>query len=267
MKSVETAKIRIEQAIRNKSIELDLRGLRLLTIPKEVFELINLEVLSLGGNQLTELPIEICKLTKLKKLYIEGNNIKKIPKEIVQLVNLEHLSAENNPINTPPIEIVHAGIDTIREYFKEISKSESVKLFETKLLIVGHGAVGKTSLVKRLVENTYVENEKTTEGIDIKNWELKLNEENNLKINIWDFGGQEIYYSTHQFFLSKRSLYVLVWDARIDFMMPNLTSFDYWLSIVSLLSNNSPILIVQNKIDERDRSISEYIILNNFKNG
>jgi GTPase SAR1 family protein len=28
------------------------------------------------------------------------------------------------------------------------------------------------------------------------------------RVNIWDFGGQEIYHQTHQFFLSKRSLYL-----------------------------------------------------------
>ena len=28
----------------------------------------------------------------------------------------------------------------------------------------------------------------------------------------WDFGGQEEYYATHQCFLSRRSLYLAVWD-------------------------------------------------------
>ena len=27
----------------------------------------------------------------------------------------------------------------------------------------------------------------------------------------WDFGGQREYYATHQYFLSKRSLYLVVW--------------------------------------------------------
>ena len=33
---------------------------------------------------------------------------------------------------------------------------------------------------------------------------------------MWDFGGQEIYHATHQFFLTRRSLYVLVDDTRKD---------------------------------------------------
>jgi len=31
---------------------------------------------------------------------------------------------------------------------------------------------------------------------------------------VWDFAGQEDYYATHQCFLSQRSLFLLIWDAR-----------------------------------------------------
>ena len=39
----------------------------------------------------------------------------------------------------------------------------------------------------------------------------------------WDFGGQTEYYATHQYFLSKRSLYLVVWKVfqllqKIDFL-------------------------------------------------
>jgi Miro-like protein. len=59
-------------------------------------------------------------------------------------------------------------------------------------------------------------------------------------MNIWDFGGQEIYHATHQFFLTKRSLYILVADTRKED-----TDFYYWLNVVELLSDNSPLLIVK----------------------
>ncbi len=168
-------------------------------------------------------------------------------------------------IEKPPIEIIKQGKKAIINYFTELEK-ETVNLYETKLLLVGYGLVGKTSLMKRLVFNEYNENESSTEGIDIKNWDLKIESNTNLKINIWDFGGQEIYHSTHQFFLSKRSIYLLVWDARIDRMMPNLASFDYWLRIVSLLSKNSPILVVQNKIDQRASIVAEKYMKDYFPN-
>jgi GTPase SAR1 family protein len=37
------------------------------------------------------------------------------------------------------------------------------------------------------------------------------------RFNLWDFAGQEIYYTTHQIFLSERAVYVLVWDIRLSF--------------------------------------------------
>ncbi len=172
---------------------------------------------------------------------------------------------ENNPIETLPIEIVQQGKEAIKNYLAELEKG-TVNLYETKLLLVGYGAVGKTSLMKRLVYNKYNGDELSTEGIEIKRWNLKTENNSELKINIWDFGGQEIYHSTHQFFLSKRSIYLLVWDARIDHMMPNLASFDYWLHIVSLLSKNSPIIIVQNKIDQRTSLVDEKYMQEYFPN-
>lgn len=39
-------------------------------------------------------------------------------------------------------------------------------------------------------------------------------EETGIKVifNIWDFGGQQVYYTSHQTFLSKRAVYLLVMD-------------------------------------------------------
>jgi len=181
---------------------------------------------------------------------------------------IEQLEKELNTtfdIENIPIEIIQQGKEAIKNYLNERERG-TVNLYETKLLIVGYGMVGKTSLMKRLVSNQYNDKEETTEGIEIKQWNLKTENNDELKINIWDFGGQEIYHSTHQFFLSKRSLYLLIWDARIDQMMPNYAHFDYWLRIASLLSQNSPILVVQNKIDERVHEIDEKNLRDYFPN-
>jgi hypothetical protein len=60
-------------------------------------------------------------------------------------------------------------------------------------------------------------------------------------MNIWDFGGQEIYHATHQFFLSTRSLYVLLADGRLE------ENLDYWFQVQELLGGNSPLLLVLNQ--------------------
>src|SRR6266536_3460049 len=82
-----------------------------------------------------------------------------------------------------------------------------------------------------------------------------------LVLNTWDFGGQEIYHATHQFFLTKRSLYALVADTRKED-----TDFYYWLNVVDLLSDNSPLLIVKNEKQDRHRELNERQLRAEFEN-
>ena len=219
-----------------------------------------LEKLDLSENKIKILPNWITSFPKMNIKFKVGHSYRDKEKDVENLIYFY-----GNPITNIPVEIIQQGKEAIKNYFEELDKG-TVNLYETKLLLVGYGAVGKTSLMKRLVFDEYNENEQSTEGIDIKRWNLKTEDNKEFKINIWDFGGQEIYHSTHQFFLSKRSIYLLVWDARIDKMMPNLASFDYWLRIVSLLSQNSPILVVQNKIDERASLVAEKYLKDYFPN-
>ncbi|UCH96323.1 MAG: hypothetical protein JSV88_05570, partial [Candidatus Aminicenantes bacterium] len=64
---------------------------------------------------------------------------------------------------------------------------------------------------------------------------------------LWDFGGQEIMHATHQFFLSKRSLYILVLDGRKD------EKTEYWLNHIKSFGGNSPVMVLINKIDENPK--------------
>ncbi len=132
----------------------------------------------------------------------------------------------------------------------------NTRINEAKLIFVGNGRVGKTSLTKRLVSNEFDPKEESTHGIRIEKWPLELVDGRTVKVNIWDFGGQEIYHNTHRFFLTNRALYILVWDmdSQIDAEEhPEKEEnfiFDYWLENVSGLSEESPVLVVQNKMEE-----------------
>ena len=110
-------------------------------------------------------------------------------------------------------------------------------------------------------ENYEIQNEESTKGIDVNQWNFPLENGKNFKVNIWDFGGQEIYHSTHQFFLKKRSLYALVADTRKED-----TDFFYWCNIVELLSDKSPLLIIKNEKKDRRRDINERQLRSQFEN-
>ena len=145
------------------------------------------------------------------------------------------------------------GRDAVVNWFEELEKGKDY-LYEAKLLIVGDGRVGKTSLERKLqnIDAPMPGEEETTFGIDIDNYTFTTNEGNDFTVNIWDFGGQEKYYPAHQFFLTKRSLYILVDDASRDDI-----NLDYWLQIIEMLSDKSPVILVQNKKTGRGKGLDE----------
>uniref|UniRef100_UPI004055A30B COR domain-containing protein n=1 Tax=Candidatus Electronema sp. TaxID=2698783 RepID=UPI004055A30B len=190
---------------------------------------------------LTEVPQDVFQLASLKRLYLRYNRLSYLPPEIVNLPKLKELYLRGNPLISPPYELAEKGISAIREYFAEM-EGESKELAEVKIILVGEGASGKTSLVKRLRGQQFDPHEPMTHGISINKW--RPASAGQLPCcNVWDFGGQEIMHATHQFFLSRRSLYVLVLDNRRD------ERPEYWLRYIETFGGESPVLVVLNKQD------------------
>ncbi len=229
--------------------------------PKKITQLKNLTKLYLHNNLLTSLPKEIAQLTNLTTLTLGSNLLTTLPKEIAQLKNLTTLTLEDNPLESPPPEIIRRGIPAIFEY---LNQSADTLVNEAKLILVGQGDVGKTCLAEQLIHSTFHKH-KTTEGIDITKWTINAptDKKEEIKLNVWDFGGQEIYHSTHQFFLTKRSLYILVWNARKS---KDYDHIDYWLHTIAAFSDNSPVLIVLAKCHERDDDLNLKDLRHKFPN-
>ncbi|WP_207681591.1 COR domain-containing protein [Desulfonema magnum] len=233
---------------------LNLSYNQLVEFPKQIFELKSLIYLYIGFNQLIELPGQIIHLKNLFYLDISFNLLTELPREIAELEKLKRLEVDDNPLTLPPVEIASQGLPAIVDYFKKMSKGGQT-LYEGKLLILGQGGVGKTCLMRRLTMDKYSEGQITTEGIDIHPWEISAPDdfETQMILNVWDFGGQEIYHATHQFFLTQRSLYILVWDARQE---EEYGRIDYWLKTIETFAEESPILLVMNKSDERIKHLN-----------
>jgi small GTP-binding protein len=176
-----------------------------------------------------------------------------LPAEIVELKNLTTLFLFENPLETPPPEIVKQGIEAIFEYLRQIPE-EAVEHNEAKMILVGQGEVGKTCLAKRLIYDKFIE-DKSSQGIDILEWGIAAPtaDEKEIKLNVWDFGRQEIYHATHQFFLTKRSLYLLVWNARKS---QDYEHIYYWLHTIEAFGQDSPIILVMSKLNERNDDLN-----------
>jgi len=234
-------------------------------LPPEIAWLKKLKRLDLSDNDLSELPIEICQLENLEELNLRYNYLQTLPKEIISLSKLKFLDLRDNNLLIPP-EILEK-IDNPSAILAAIFGGNLRAINEAKTILVGQGSVGKTSILIRILHGTFDKNQIKTEGISINQWQVESGalsvskrsqnretegKSKTIKLNIWDFGGQEIMHATHQFFLTKRSLYLLVLDARLT---QEENRVEYWLKIIQSFGGESPVLIIGNKTDQHPLDI------------
>jgi internalin A len=230
---------------------LSLRENDLTSLPPDIANLINLTTLGLCENRLASLPPEIAKLINLGYLDLSYNQLTNLPPEITKLKNLSYLNLKSNQLPIPP-ETLANSMDVRAIFYAITGLASGKRLNEAKMLVVGDGKVGKSSVVERLIYDTYDPHKETTLGIEISD-EMKIvqgevkGEGEPVKLNVWDFGGQEIQHSTHQFFLTTRSLYLLVVDARKGNQISNI---EYWLKLIESFAGDSPIVVAINQIDQ-----------------
>ncbi|WP_235526239.1 leucine-rich repeat domain-containing protein [Nostoc piscinale] len=180
--------------------QLDLSSNQITEIPEALAQLTNLTQLYLSSNKITEIPEALTKLTNLTQLDLSSNQISEIPEALAKLTNLTQLDLSSNQISEIPLEILDSkDPQKIFNYLRQIRTSKTRPLHEAKILLVGQGSVGKTSLIERLIRNQYDKNQPQTDGLNVETWNVQVNTKD-IRLNVWDFGGQEIYHATHQFF-------------------------------------------------------------------
>jgi Leucine-rich repeat (LRR) protein len=246
---------KIETALRTGATELDLRGMKLTELPESLGQLTQLQrlflhqnqltalpdwlgrlsqldMLFLDENQLTALPESLGRLSQLTLLSVDGNQLTALPESLGQLSQLNSLYLSTNPLNPELAAAYVQGIDAVQAYLRELKKGAR-KRYEAKLLILGDGDEGKTC-VSRALRGLPFKPQVTTRGVDVTKWSFSHpddlpDKEKRITLNIWDFEGQEINHQTHQFFLTKESLYLLVFKCREQF---NLERAEYWLDTI-----------------------------------
>ncbi|MEG4348160.1 COR domain-containing protein [Microcoleus sp. LAD1_D3] len=239
---------------------------QITVIPDAIAQLSNLTQLYLGNNQIIEIPEVIAQLSNLTQLYLFNNQIEKIPECLETLSKLEQLDLRGNPLPISP-EVLGDNKTpgtpaAIFNYLRQLRSGEVRPLNEAKVLLVGQGSVGKTSLINRLIDNKYNPNEPQTDGLNITDWKITVNTKP-VKLNVWDFGGQEIYHATHQFFLTKRSLYLLVCNCRTS---EDENRLEYWVKLIESFGDASPVILVGNKCDEQPLDLNRKALRDKYPN-
>ncbi|MEG4233102.1 leucine-rich repeat domain-containing protein [Microcoleus sp. Pol11C3] len=249
--------------------ELDLNENQITEIPDAIGQLSQLTELNLSRTQITQIPEVIAQLSNLTELDLSNNQIEKIPECLETLPKLEKLDLRRNPLPISP-EILGPTQQykdpgtpaAIFNYLRQLRSGEVLPLNEAKVLLVGQASVGKTSLINRLTHNKYNPNEPQTHGITITDWQITVHTKP-VKLNVWDFSGQEINHHTHQFFLTKRSLYLLVCNCRT---IEDENRLEYWLKLIESFGDASPVILVGNKCDEQPLDLNRKALRDKYPN-
>jgi len=131
-------------------------------------------------------------------------------------------------------------------------------LYVFKVLIIGSGAVGKTSLLHRFVENKFNFRYKLTIGADFlsKVIEGYPNPDTTCKLQIWDIGGQERYKFLRSSFFDGANGALVVFDISRWHTYEELND---WLSdLREFAGENVPFILIGNKIDLIKDVFGEY---------
>lgn len=274
---------------------LNASGNQISRLPISLDKLTELEEFNVSNNQIGELPDAICELRKLQTLYIGSNQLTALPRDLGQLSQLQALDAsenrlaelpeslrghsslrklylQNNPKLEIPTEIVGSADEegggekrkvtsasSILDYYFRI-RSGRRPLNEAKLILVGRGGVGKTCLVNRLLYDVF-EDQKETPGIAIRPWEIEVSDGDRVRVHVWDFGGQRILHGTHQFFLTERTMYLLVLSGREDSATHDA---EYWLQLIRSFGGNSTVIIALNKCGQHPFDVNRGLLLEKY---
>jgi internalin A len=238
---------------------------RINFLPKEIGYLSSLNQLNLSNNLLELLPNEIGNLHSLVHLDLSSNNLRELNFEICNLNQLKELFLKDNPLLAIPISLLgnnekklqnniirpSARPKDILNYYFSLKQATDYGLQrsvdEIKVMIVGRGGAGKTSLRRFLMNEPHNKKEKETQGIALDCFNLE-NSDRNITVRLWDFAGQEITHALHQFFLTDGCVYLLVLDPRSNTEMQDAEN---WLTLLQRYSGGAPVLIVLNRQDDR----------------
>ncbi|EKX45794.1 hypothetical protein GUITHDRAFT_108245 [Guillardia theta CCMP2712] len=174
-----------------------IRDLRMKSLPPWIADLgIPLRIINVSGNpSLSRVPLdELCSME----------------------ASLKEVKCENCiRLQVPPPEIARQGGAAALRYLQSVKRDGEANK-RINLVLIGNGEAGKTSVLRALRSEEdradKIEVDRRTIGIDLHEW--RPEDADGLTFDVMDFGGQQIYAKTNQYFIVRRALHLLVWNIR-----------------------------------------------------
>jgi hypothetical protein len=220
----------------------------------------NLGILCLEDNALTEVSFG-GELPGLESLRLSENKLTTVKSEWLERApNLLNLFLEKNEIEERYQTFIedkspHEAMLSLRDVFRNEALGTE-KDDECKVMLIGNGNAGKSTIVRRLRDGKFHKDYVSTHGAKLFTYPR-----NDWKLNFWDFGGQDVYHATHRLFMQSNVVYLLVWNEQTDPKVKGYQdleedgelrhyrnySIPYWLHYADALGKGSPILLVQTR--------------------
>jgi len=119
--------------------------------------------------------------------------------------------------------------------------------FKKKVILIGPGAVGKTSLLNRFINQQFESSYRMTMGVDFLNKDVEVDDKK-VKLNLWDVGGQERFKFMHQNFYKGASGALLIFDLTRAATFETLVN-KWHAEMIKFIGHSIPFILVGNKVD------------------
>jgi internalin A len=208
-------------------------------------------------------------LASLQTLYLESVGIRRFSPLESLLPTLHELYLCDSKFEDLPSEFCGPDrqenvLAEVRAHYKDLQSGQRIDA-EVKVLFLGNGEVGKTQLCRRLRNLPFDPDIPTTHGVQLGDMVVTLEGfAEPVRLNLWDFGGQDIYHGSHALFLHGHAIFLILWtpeSERQTAYQEGSLSFrhrplSYWVDYLrAFAGTDASMLIVQSQCDTRDKRI------------
>ncbi len=203
----------------------------------------------------------LVELPNFYSLNISGCPVRAIPKDLIgkdsfKILNAHHCRMPGIPDGVLSSSFDANCLDSVRAHFADEARGTAA-YGDVKLFLIGNGKAGKTQIARWLCGEEFEPRWDSTHGVRITTIAQPGSIASELGLQIWDFGGQDLYHSTHALFLSGAAIVMPVWALEQEdgvqadkhgYASRN-QKLAYWLTVARhQFRAENPVLIAQTKI-------------------
>jgi len=182
----------------------------------------------------------------------DKKNAKEILKESSN-TNLEP-NFKGKSISVNPNIIEKEEEDNINKSNSDIEVNTTT--YPLKICFVGNSNVGKTSIIRRFINNKFDEEKiASTISVNFENKKLKIDPYTELSMQIWDTAGQERFRSLTASYLRESNGIFIVFDLSDKKSFDDLISWFEEINKAEINQKNCVKIVIGNKLDSKDKEV------------